>query len=541
MTQRRRTTQSDRGQVLPIFAIFLVALLAMAALAIDVSSVLSARRFYGSVADAAALAGGQDLQTGTTRTVSAANRTAARTHALDRIASLLGVSTAGCDPTADFSACMAGGFRIGIKTPSPTCVTCSPTRSIQVSVGNPVFGLSFGGLVGRRTFDVSVTSVAGLTYGRSFTIVTLRPPKKLGSTFDIKDIRIDGGSIVNVTRGDVGSNSNMEYAGVGSQLILNPDYQMFYYPSPPSPAPLWGADPPAETLKTLIADPNYRYPDMTGAPVYDDARASEYLTLPNVGRADTDAACQDEAAKLDTATYAFMSTQAPSTIYCYSPGVYDSTNNNAQIVVGSSDVAILMPGAYYLRKGLDVSGRIVGGYEPNEKGVALMFDECLNTCIFSGNNALTIALNVGTKFPPGTSGVAATAAVDWAGLKVETSGPSSPTPPLPLTLLVTKDPGCTVPTSPPFVEPGPCDSLKNKTINIAGGGSLTLEGVQYMPTDNVAISGGSAGYGQVGQIIAWTLFYAGGTHINQEGPADEGVGILRLDAACTAPTTPCNS
>jgi hypothetical protein len=62
-----------------------------------------------------------------------------------------------------------------------------------------------------------------------------------------------------------------------------------------------------------------------------------------------------------------------------------------------------------------------------------------------------------------------------------------------------------------------------------------------MPTDNVAISGGSAGYGQVGQIIAWTLFYAGGTHINQEGPADEGVGILRLDAACTAPTTPCNS
>ncbi len=65
----------------------------------------------------------------------------------------------------------------------------------------------------------------------------------------------------------------------------------------------------------------------------------------------------------------------------------------------------------------------------------------------------------------------------------------------------------------------------NKTINLAGGGSLFLQGVEYMPTDNVNINGGSTGTGLVGQIIAWTLTYTGGTHINQEGAT---VGRARL-------------
>jgi len=188
-----------------------------------------------------------------------------------------------------------------------------------------------------------------------------------------------------------------------------------------------------------------------------------------------------------------------------------------------------------------VGGHLIGGYEPDEPGVAVMFDECLNTCIFSGNNAVTIALNAGTRFPPSYGGgVAATAAVDWNGQLVQTSGPASPTPPLVITLLVKKDATCFVPTSPPFIEPSACDASRDKTINIAGGGGLALEGVQYAPTDNVEIAGGSLGDGRVGQIISWTLTYSGGTHINQEGPGDSGPGILRIDAACSAPAEPCN-
>ena len=92
-----------------------------------------------------------------------------------------------------------------------------------------------------------------------------------------------------------------------------------------------------------------------------------------------------------------------------------------------------------------------------------------------------------------------------------------------------------------MIEPATCDANKNKQIKIAGGGGLALEGVQYAPTDNFDIHGGSTGDGRVGQIISWTLFYSGGTHINQEGPGGEGPGILRIDAACSAPAEVCNS
>ena len=187
----------------------------------------------------------------------------------------------------------------------------------------------------------------------------------------------------------------------------------------------------------------------------------------------------------------------------------------------------------------------MGDQQPGSPGVALMFDEAgpgnCPSCIFSGNNALTIALNAGTKFPPGTSGTAATAAIDWNNQLVQTSGPSSPTPPLMMTVLVLKDSACYVPTPPQqLIEPSGCNADKNKTLNIAGVGNLVLEGVQYMPTDNVEISGNSSANGQIGQIIAWTLKYSGGIKLNQQGPTSQGPGTLRLDAACTAPSSPCS-
>jgi hypothetical protein len=249
-----------------------------------------------------------------------------------------------------------------------------------------------------------------------------------------------------------------------------------------------------------------------------------------------------------------MATQTPNTIYCYNPGIYESGSGarNATITAGTGEVALLKPGAYYLKSGADIGGRLIGGYEPAAPGVALMFDErgpgnC-SSCIFKGNNALTIALNAGTKFPASYGGgVAATAARDWDNQLVETTGPSSPTPPLPISILVRRDTGgpggtsgCFVPTSPPYIEPTACDANKNQTVNIFGNGDIVLEGVQYAPTDNVTIGGNSSSTGRVGQIISWTLKYSGGISINQQGPGTEGNGILRIDAACSAPAEPCN-
>ena len=96
-----------------------------------------------------------------------------------------------------------------------------------------------------------------------------------------------------------------------------------------------------------------------------------------------------------------MATQALNRIYCYSPGTYQSGSGakNATITVATGDVALLKPGAYYLRSGLDVAGRLIGGYQPGHSGVALMFDEVgpgnNSSAIFNGNSAQTIALNAG--------------------------------------------------------------------------------------------------------------------------------------------------
>ena len=568
----------DRGQVLPLFAVFLIGLFAAAALAVDVSSAYSARQAYRTAADAASLAGAQDLQSAGSRAISGTDQTNARTDSLNSLKKAFAatsVTGSACDPAAQIRACQLDGtpFLVSVVTPSPTCVACDSMHSVQVTVDNPTFQLTFARVLGIGQFNVASTSVAGLVFGRSYAIQTLRPPKRAGATFLVNDIDIGGGSVVNVSHGDVGSNANMDYSGTGSIMNIDPGYGMFYFD--PLSGPGWFGPPMPPTqivqkLPTLIADPNYRYPAMRGslgsaswcsppgpsncAPLFTDARTSICgAPSPTAActRADLDpTVCGVEALWLATSPspYTFMATQPTSSTYCYKPGVYDPSSPSKELSIGPAEVVILLPGAYYFKSpngGLVVGGRIVGGYRAGVPGVALMFDDCLNNCILNGNNALTIALNAGTKFPPGSAGTgpvpAATAAVDWDGQLVETSGPDSPTPPLLITLLVTKDSSCFVPTSAPFVEPPGCDpGTHDKTLNMAGGGSLALEGVQYAPTDNVEISGGSIGNGQVGQIIAWTLKYSGGTHINQEGPLVEGPGTLRLDAACTVPGTPCN-
>jgi Flp pilus assembly protein TadG len=558
-----------RGQVLPLFAIFLIGLFAAAALAVDVSSAYSARQAYRTAADAASLAGAQDLQGLGTRAVSSADRTNARADALTSLMKAFAATTTTgtCAPAAHIGPCQLDGtpFVVTIDTPSPTCVTCDSTHSVQVTVSNPRFGLTFARILGFGQFNVAVTAVAGLNFGRSYAIQTLRPPKRAGATFLVNDIEIDGGSVVNVQHGDVGSNANMDYAGGGSILNIDPGYGMFYFDPLSGPGWFGPPAPPAQIvqkLPTLITDPGYQYPAMRGilgsancssgpnncAPTFDDNRTSS-CGAPSPTAACTSAAldpsvCGVEATYLSTSVYTFMATQPATSTYCYKPGIYDPSNSSRGLSIGPSEVVILLPGAYYFKSpngGIQVNGRLVGGYRPSTPGVALMFDECLNTCVLNGNNALTIALNAGTKFPPGTAGTSATAAHDWNDDLVQTSGPASPTPPLLMTLLVTKDSSCFVPTSPPFIEPTGCDpGTHDKTLNMAGGGSLALEGVQYAPTDNIEIHGGSVGTGQVGQIIAWTLFYSGGTHINQEGPPVEGPGTLRLDAACTIPGVACN-
>src|SRR6266513_3112349 len=120
MQLRRR---AERGQVLPLFALFLVVLIGFAALAIDVSGAYSARRFYRSVADGASLAGAQDLQQTGSRAVAAADRIRARQHAMQHVVTELGIAGAlplACATAADADvtdACILPGttFHVSIR------------------------------------------------------------------------------------------------------------------------------------------------------------------------------------------------------------------------------------------------------------------------------------------------------------------------------------------------------------------------------------------------------------------------------------------
>jgi Flp pilus assembly protein TadG len=540
--------RGESGQVLALTALFMIVLLGFAALAIDVSRAYSDLRFYRAAADASALAGAQDLQVPNSRNVNAAEQTNARQHALESLEQRLNGNATGCGaPSANIVDCALAGtpFVVSIKTPSPSCSSCDPDRSVQVNVTHRDYGLTFARILGSNEWDIGTTSVAGLTFGSQYAVITLRPPKRLGSTFDVKDITVTGGSVVTIQNGDIGSNSNMEISGTGSAVNLDPGFKVFHYSDPQ----LWVGAPDGKKINNLIPDPNYRYPLMTGArgtaTTWDDARTSIAGPTAAVQQASVDAGCAAEAAKLDVTKYTFMAGRALSTVWCYNEGIYLSGSGarDAKIQVGSGDVAILKPGVYYLKSGLNMgsNSHLVGGYEPNLPGVALMFDECNNQCVFNGSSALTIALNAGAKFPASaTTGATATAAIDFDNQLVETSGPSSPTPPLLISMLVRKDPACFVPTSPPFQEPTGCDASDNRTVNIAGNGNLVLEGVQYAPTDNIEIHGNSAAAGRVGQLISWTLNYTGGTHINQHYPGNTGNGVLRIDAACSAPAEPCS-
>ena len=203
MTDHKRSRQ--HGQVLPLFALFLVVLMGFAALAIDVSSVLSARRFYRSVADGAALAGAQDMQVPGSRTVNPAERVRARQHAMEAVVSQLGIAggyaglPAVCKNTASDipDTCVLTGtdYHVSVKA-DPTgiaCQNCDPARSVQVGLRNAAYPLTFARVLGQSNWNVGITSVAGMAFGKSYAIQTLRPPKRAGATFLINDIEIDGG------------------------------------------------------------------------------------------------------------------------------------------------------------------------------------------------------------------------------------------------------------------------------------------------------------------------------------------------------------
>jgi len=542
-TQREH---AQRGQILVLAALMMVILIGITGLAIDVSAAYMADRWQRSVADAASLAGGQDLQIPGSRALPGVTQyQSARTHAMQLLVSELGAtstpSVALGSSCLTIAGCALPGtqYVVAIRTdPSPSCVDCDPYRAIQVTIRQPAFGLTFGRIFGQSSWIVSSPSVAGIVQSRQYGVVTLRPPSPRGNGSDIneQDIHVTGGSIVTVNNADVGTNSNLKIDGIGSALVLqNPPppgpYSFFVWHF--DPYQLWTAPPPGSQLSSPIDDPAYPIPQRAAVPSTPVFNAPG-LTDAMLGGAPGSAACQTEMAKV-AAQYTVGGTPVknmiPSRVTCYKPGIY-----NRQLISSMADEAVLLtPGVYFFDKGLDMSSTLIGGYEGNQPGVAVILPTCPgNNCPpFTGNTSPLVALNFGTAYQ-NLGGQRATAA-QWNGGFVTTNG----IPPIMMTIMVEPDRSCLAPPFP-SLEPSNACSNRQPQLKLPGGGALAVAGIQYAPTDNTQVTGSSPQQGVLGQIISWTIVFSGSSTLNLEAAVGDNSGVLRLDPACSPTVGVCN-
>jgi Putative Flp pilus-assembly TadE/G-like len=541
---------SLNGQILVLGALLMVVLIGITGLAIDVSAAYVADRWQRSVADAAALAGGQDIAVPGSRSLPsdptelAAMYTRAEDHAMDVLVAELKASS---KPTA--AACFnATGcalpdtpYVVSVQAPSPSCVDCVRSRAIQVSVRQPSFGLTFARIFGQDKWSINSTSVAGVLQTRRHGLVTLRPPARRGTAQNRDDIGIAGGSKVIISGADAASNTSLVCSGGvsgGSELRLDNGFSLFHWDlyeawlAPPGEC----ANPPAgEQLTSPIPDPDYAIPQRAALSLGCPTTSTTVCTYTDRDLDDaklTAAACAAEITTNVPPQYAIN----PANATCYKPGIYAEE----LVLSANTDVAVLTPGVYFFDDGLDIGGTLIGGYQGGQPGVALVLPYCPGTNCpdFAGNNAVLVALNFGSAYLLGApcdpvSGFACEAtAAQWAGGSVETSS----IPPKLMTIMVEPDPICLAAPFP-FVEPAISCSNRQPQIKLPGGGHLAVAGVQYAPTDNTTVTGSSPQEGILGQIISWTITFSGDSTLNLEAFSLDELGVLRLDPACS-PTVP---
>jgi len=545
-TSPRRSATS--GQVLVITALILAVLIGFTALAIDVGMGFLNERWQRSVADAAALAGAQSLQTPDSRALPGPDEQLdARANAMIVLEDQLGGTPGSGDCFASAGCELSGTpYHVSVQTPSPSCVDCDVRRAVQISIWQPSFGLVFGPILGIDEWTVRSTSVAGMVVAPQYGLVTLRPSelRPNGSDANVDDLIVTGGSIVVVGNADIATNSNAVCSGSNSEIRLDSvggfDIHHFgagaaFVPPPPHDC----VNPPAGfQVTTLIADPEYPIPGRTGAVTYNnvvdgeaDAAtcAAEQLLVPDAYR------------ELDTDKQVNDSSQVSVT--CLQPGIYRENVRVQDPSSGLPNALLLLPGVYFFDAGLDVASTIIGGYEANQPGVALVFLEArpggsgIPGQFRTSSPDSLVALNFGNLFCP-AGGPACPPLAAWASPAagpdgpVQTPGPNSTL----LTVMVVPDETCEVVSPPPTA----CHENDNKTLALTGGGNIYLAGVQYAPSDNATLKGGSGQASDVGAFWAWTLTFDGGTTFNLTSRIPQSAGVLRIDPACSPSVALCN-
>ena len=230
-----------RGQVLVLFALVLVVLLLVSALAIDYGGWLVAKRNYQNVSDSASLAGAQYL----TRPSSSAKQSLAKEAAWKSVATALGFDLTTFNAATRAAApsnlvYSENGYNVWVASPpSDANVPCAGVNCLysgkvypgKVSSNGVVFvridheANTYMSRIAGIGRNVSAWSSAG-RFPRDFAVIAMCDPFDISSRCLAGDanIKLDGsGTNLVVETGDVGTNRWVKTGGNSSSLALGVD------------------------------------------------------------------------------------------------------------------------------------------------------------------------------------------------------------------------------------------------------------------------------------------------------------------------------
>ena len=470
-----RAVRSERGQILPLFALVVVALFAMAALLFDAAQALVMRRQLQDATDAAALAAANVIQSG----------------------SPVGCSNTAGPPPGTPRAAVTNAARTSLQAnlsgslASAAVITC-PTGAwgnngavrVELTRTAPIL---FSRILGRGAFTVSTRSTAVNTFGagHGFSVITLNPyngPPWANSLQGCPSFLFNGSPTI-TSEGSIHINSNCRQP-TGYALARNGNSSTVTLLNGSILEVVGDADPGA---MTIVPAPIQHVAPMT------DPLAS--LPNPNVGTAC--GALNTVCGALTVRSIALLTVNGTQRIF--DPGVYIGG-----IRLQSTARAYFRPGIYVLQGGgIDVGAqaKLYTVRSTHSSTTDFATQAAWAAACPNDGSCGVLIYNQALAGTMGPYNVTAGAVFLARGYQQQYAGQGANPDYKGLLLWQARDP---VPTS----------SSIQPMVRQNGGGSVNIAGTIYAPSAKVELNGGSGGGGGFDidyflQFICWDINFSG--------------------------------
>lgn len=543
---RGRATTHEKGQVLVLFALFLVVFVGFAAVTIDYGSWLKAKRDYQNAADSAALAGSAFLS----RPIDNTKRAQAREAAWTSLKAQLSLSSAIVPGTLGDSSTPAdtpvtdSGYRLWVSTPPIGSTTKYPGQYTGltdrylfawVEKDNSSF---FARIFGQGNATVSAWATAGSFPGR-FAVITLRQNGQAGPA-NAKDIDLAGtNSSLTVRDGDVGGNWGMKLNSSSNLYLPDvPDDSQVYLTDYISCGnSCWSvgqinSGPPLNTIKSALPlpqpvdDPNYPLPSVvsglptsygTTGPVQKgggtlNAPPSKVGDLTLTNGTKSGVGCDANSPRIGPGWYHDL--RINNCVVLDPIHTYSDPDNANPALRGQLNLPFgQQPGIFYITGTLNLQNDalLVGD------GVTIVFRPQNSTAPgLSPNAGGVLDLNTGASGVPNQQKGAYM--TDGSPTYVWNSSTSQWAYNSSLNSDKTRV-GIAIYVARPDQYGVMTPDANTNVIQVTSGSGLAWKGVTYAPHDNINLAG-QPGHDGIGQFVSWTFKFAGGTNVTQiyDGP-----------------------